>query len=286
LLPQVFPDSLELDGWSTEYLRKARPRLLDDLELSDQYIASTHKLLEIGSIPPLMTAALKHLGRDVTGVDVAPARFETCIRRLGLDIRPCDIERDPLPFQDATFDVIMMNEVFEHLRIDLIGTMAELTRVLRPGGRLLLCTPNLASYRGYVNLLLHQHASALGADPYKAFSKLRRLGHMGHVREYTAREVADFLSACGLEPLRAIYRGHPATRKERLATTLRPSLSPYVTILAVKPDKEEPVSPAEPPGELPRGSTVQRPTRAGAHVHETKDSRRAASAQQLGGSSG
>jgi SAM-dependent methyltransferase len=237
LLPTVVGDTADTTQWAQAYLHKARPRLLDDLELADTHIADGQKVLEIGCVPPLMTAALTRLGRDVIGIDIAPDRFGTFVRELELDIRTCDIEREPFPFEDATFDVVMMNEVFEHLRIDLIATISEVRRVMRPGGRLLLCTPNLSSYRGYANLLLHQHASALGARPFRAFSKLHEIGHVGHVREYTTREVVEFLTACGLEPISILHRGKPAGTKEWLASRLSASLLPYVTVISIRPQE-------------------------------------------------
>jgi SAM-dependent methyltransferase len=129
----------------------------------------------------------------------------------------------------------MMNEVFEHLRIDPITTLAEVVRVLRPGGRLLLSTPNLSSYRGYANLVRRGHAWAIAASPFVEYTKLRTLGHMGHVREYTPQEVGEFLYACGIRPTTLIFRGSPRTRKERLAVGVRRSLLPFFSIIAEKP---------------------------------------------------
>lgn len=50
------------------------------------------------------------------------------------------------------------------------------------------------------NLCKHDRRFLLGrsiADPVEEFGKLRNIGHMGHVREYSAREVAHFLDASG-----------------------------------------------------------------------------------------
>lgn len=46
-----------------------------------------------------------------------------------------------LPFEDAGFDGVLMNEVFEHVR-DEVGSLAEIFRVLRAGGHLVLISPN------------------------------------------------------------------------------------------------------------------------------------------------
>ena len=143
-----------------------------------------------------------------------------------------DFETASLPFADGTSRYAVMNEVFEHLRIDLIATMEEVPRVMAPGALLMLSTPNLFSYRGLRNLLLHRRAWAIAAEPYAAFTKLRTLGHMGHVREYTPRELRDFLSSVGFDVERVVHRGTPAGRFERTAVALSGRLRPYVSILA------------------------------------------------------
>lgn len=51
-----------------------------------------------------------------------------------------DLTRYPYPFQDEYFDYILMDNVIEHLD-DTVGVMAELHRILRPGGRLVLKFP-------------------------------------------------------------------------------------------------------------------------------------------------
>ena len=50
----------------------------------------------------------------------------------------CDITS--IPVEDARFDVVLCTEVLEHV-VDPVGTLKELTRVLRPGGKLLLSAP-------------------------------------------------------------------------------------------------------------------------------------------------
>jgi ubiquinone/menaquinone biosynthesis C-methylase UbiE len=68
----------------------------------------------------------------VIGVDNAPAMVARALER-GVDARPGDIER--LPFEHEAFDVVVCNWVLYHLQ-DLDRGLAELARVLRPGGRL------------------------------------------------------------------------------------------------------------------------------------------------------
>lgn len=50
-------------------------------------------------MPLLTTGALAELGYRVRAVDVAPERFAGAIARLDLDVRKCDVETEPLPFE-------------------------------------------------------------------------------------------------------------------------------------------------------------------------------------------
>lgn len=75
-----------------------------------------------------------------TGVDVEPRTLEVCRSRYPqARFEPCESYR--LPFPSESFDVVFATEVIEHV-LDTQAWLAELLRVLRPGGRLQLSTPN------------------------------------------------------------------------------------------------------------------------------------------------
>jgi SAM-dependent methyltransferase len=84
---------------------------------------------------------MREMGWHVTGVEPDDTAVLVAQRR-GLDIRRGSIERQGFP--DSCFDAVTMNHVIEHLP-DPIGTLRECRRVLKPGGKLVLFTPNGAS---------------------------------------------------------------------------------------------------------------------------------------------
>jgi SAM-dependent methyltransferase len=100
-----------------------------------------------------------------------------------------------LPLADGAADVVIMSELIEHL-VDPDGAVAEVRRVLRPGGSLLLSTPNLAAW--YNRGLL-----AVGIQPVFSEVSLRgvfgRPGRVvaGHLRLFTRRALTEFLTASG-----------------------------------------------------------------------------------------
>jgi SAM-dependent methyltransferase len=85
----------------------------------------------------------------------------------GLDISPdtdADIVHDldafPYPLEDSSFDHVLMQDVLEHVR-DPIRVIAELHRVLRPGGLLQLRTPHFSSALAYGDPSHSHYFSAL-----------------------------------------------------------------------------------------------------------------------------
>ncbi len=183
------------------YLRFHKERYSSDIEFIERYYRSG-RILEIGSHPYHLTYALKRLGYDVVGLDIDPSRYGHFIKKHGLDIVPCDIETKPLPFKDDTFQLIVFNEVFEHLRIDPIKTLLEINRVLSPGGIMILSTPNLYALHRILLFLIGRGIK----DPYGAFKQMHDIGHMGHLREYSVKEVRKFLVNTGFEFVDVQYK--------------------------------------------------------------------------------
>ncbi len=78
-------------------------------------------------------------GNSVVGLDVDPDALEKAAA-LGIEPVHADVE-EPLPFEGASFDVVVAGELFEHLRFP-DALVAEIARVLRPGGVLTGSVPN------------------------------------------------------------------------------------------------------------------------------------------------
>ena len=188
-------------------------RYCADLDLVND-LAPEGPLLDIGAAPCHMTAMLQHAGYPVVGLDLAPQRVAPLIRTLGLDVRACDVERETMPFADGHFAGALLCETFEHLRVDPALVLSETLRVLAPDGFLLLTTPNVYSLPSLARFLLGRSV----ADPLSEFGKLRALGHMGHVREYSAREVRRFVEASGfaIEWLDFRYDHANPSRRKRI----------------------------------------------------------------------
>jgi SAM-dependent methyltransferase len=160
--------TLEATGWERQartygdVVGRVTRRLVDPL-LDAAGVGPGRRVLDLATGPGYAAAAAVARGADVVAVDIAPAMVELA-RRLhpGLDVRLADAEA--LPFQDADFDAAVSNFVVPHLgRHDT--AVAELVRVLRPGGRLALTTwdtPDRARLQG---VFLEAFAAAGAGTP-------------------------------------------------------------------------------------------------------------------------
>jgi SAM-dependent methyltransferase len=83
-------------------------------------------------------AALRDRGAIVTGIDSSAKMMELARQRLGADadLRVADLA-NPLPFPDGAFDDVIASLVLHYLE-DWTAPLAELRRVLKPGGRLIV----------------------------------------------------------------------------------------------------------------------------------------------------
>jgi SAM-dependent methyltransferase len=107
------------------------------------------RYLEVGAGNGRTLLALESCYDELVATEYAPARVEQ-LQRLFADhprvrVLRNDLENERLEFPDDHFDTIAMSAVIEHL-VDPIRALGELRRLLRPGGRLLLDTPNIAKW--------------------------------------------------------------------------------------------------------------------------------------------
>ena len=177
------------------YLEVALRRFLYTLDLVPD---RKGKLLEIGSGPYYMTTLLqRHREYELTltnyyGAAYGMNGFQTLVDQAGnetkLDFANVDVERQRLPYEDESFDVVLLCEVLEHFVNDPLHGLNEIWRVLKVGGTLILTTPNVACIEHIARLLAGHNIF----DPYSGYGPNGR-----HNREYTVEEVEALLTHAG-----------------------------------------------------------------------------------------
>lgn len=117
-------------------------------------------------------------------------------RDLELEIHCCDAEAGNFPVPTESVNVVCAFEVLEHFSADPMGALAEVNRILVPGGILAISTPNIASSRSIVKILR-------GGNPnnWATYATDPVLSQVRHHREYTMTEIKQLAVAAGMEPV-------------------------------------------------------------------------------------
>lgn len=121
-----------------------RPGLRAHIDFSVMFLPAIHDgiLLEVGCGSGEMLKLMKELGWQVKGVDFDPSAVENA-RRKGLQVYLGTLEAQQFP--DNHFDAITMSHVIEHIH-DPLQLILECYRILKPGGHLVISTPNIGSW--------------------------------------------------------------------------------------------------------------------------------------------
>ena len=133
-------------------------------------------ILDIGCGNGGFSSRFIALGFTVHGVDLTDNQIAAA-RANGLLAKQHDIASSRLPYESETFDIVFAGEVIEHL-VDTTSFLKDVHRILKPGGCVILTTPNLASFENRVRILF-------GVYPIWVEYKLE--DGQGHVRAYTPR---------------------------------------------------------------------------------------------------
>ncbi len=133
------------------------------------------RLLDVGCASGELAQFLTAGGWKVEGLEREPAQVEAA-RRRGVSVQALDFGSQPFPCPASSFDVVVAGEILEHV-LDTDHVLGECARVLRPGGALIVTTPNLASFENRLRLLFGRYPMWMDID----------LKGTGHLRYYTPR---------------------------------------------------------------------------------------------------
>jgi len=161
-------------------LNYGRPIVRRFLEAARPY----HRVLDIGAGhgADLLTARAVQPDCALYAVEAWPPSVEL-LQRHGVEVVGLDLERDALPYEAATIDVVIANQILEHTK-EVFWIWHEIARVLRLHGQLILGVPNLASAHNRLLLLFGRQPSVI-----KTAS--------AHVRGFTRADLLHFLDqAC------------------------------------------------------------------------------------------
>lgn len=137
--------------------------------------ATEKKVLDYGCGSGYGTALISKSCSQITGVDISPEAVAYAQAHYNApNLSYLQIERAeaaPLPFPDASFDVVLSFQVIEHLQ-DVSVYLQEIERVLAPGGRVIIATP----------------------DRKNRLFSFQKPWNMWHLREYAQDQLKDTLA--------------------------------------------------------------------------------------------
>lgn len=168
-------------------------------------------LLDVGCGPGMMVRGLLDSRPGefrITALDRSPAMVQACARRAtgASNVRALVGRIEAMPLPDACFDVVLAMGVLEY--IDVSAALAEITRVTRPGGLVLVTMLNPASpYRFLEWNVYWPLLRALGAvETLLNVAPQRRHGRgKTGIRAYRERTLRHRMVAAGLRPVDAAY---------------------------------------------------------------------------------
>lgn len=140
----------------------------------------------------------------VLGLEIFPQQIKEAEAR-GVQVHRLDLEDGKIPIDDESIDLVVCNQVFEHLK-GIFDLASEIHRILRPGGHFIFSVPNVASLHNRLLLLF-------GAQP----TSIRLVGP--HVRAFSYRHTRHFLEnndlfavvrarGCGFYPFPIVLGRH------------------------------------------------------------------------------
>jgi SAM-dependent methyltransferase len=216
----------------------------------------TGKCLELGANPYFITWLLQEHtsldltlanyfgGEEGTGAQTMSWQAGDSRKSSTFSFDHFNMEESRFPYEDASFDVVLYCEIIEHLLMNPVHTLTEIRRVMKPGGLLVVTTPNVARLG---NVLAIADGRSI-YDPYSGFGPYGR-----HNREFSMMELLHLLEFAGFEhessfTADAHREDHTAHPKFAMAATLiadRPAHLGQYLFAAVRATKQpEPGLPA------------------------------------------
>lgn len=178
---------MDLAEFYDSYWRQADDTFdLERLDLIAKRVNPGEDVLEVDCGPGVLAVRMRQRGAAVTGTDLSIVAVERA-RAKGITAYVVDVDTQPLPFADASFDTVVSNSMMEH-RFFPERTLDECVRVLKPGGKFIACLPNVAHWICRWWLLT-------GRFPYVKNSPTDML----HIRFFTASEAKRLCRSRGLQ---------------------------------------------------------------------------------------
>lgn len=167
---------MNLSHYYDEYWRKHGDNFDHSrLKIIAERVGPGDDVLEVDCGPGVLATMIAQRGATVQGTDMSQVAVERAAAK-GIPCRHVDLDTETLPFPDGSFGVVVSNSAIEH-RFFSEKALAECLRVLKTGGKFIICLPNTAHWICRLWLLF-------GRFPYVRNSPIDET----HLRFFTVHE--------------------------------------------------------------------------------------------------
>ncbi len=184
------------------------------------------RVLELGSNPYIMTILMQRrfdFELELANFFAEGLNAAESVHAAELDGQPIEfpfrhfnIEQDVFPYPDRRFDCVLFCEILEHLLVNPDRAVSEMARIVRPGGYLVVSTPNATRLTNLFFL-------AMGRNIWDTYSPYGPYGR--HNREFTLAEVRGLLDRHGFDVAHVDVKNiQPLARRFTYVQKLRPSV--------------------------------------------------------------
>lgn len=205
----------------------------DRFEALVRWAGTGERVLDVGCGDGRVLYNLRGRFRELHGTEVSGERIASARKTLeGLDhhVHDGDVESG-IEYEDGLFDSVISADVVEHL-VDVRAALREMIRVLHPGGRLVLVTPNIASAKRRIKLLLGSFPATSGPREGLETEPVDGLLDGGHFHYFTFSMLDALLKQAGCTEVEP----HGIGKYGRLHDLYPSLLSGACVVVARKPD--------------------------------------------------
>ena len=189
------------DNFDWTYFNFHIDRYVDILKYIEHFInlksTSQLKILDVG--PSYQTVLLRNFFPNTTfdtlGFNHRANNLRPAEQHLYKDLN--QTLEEPIPKIVENYDLVLCCEVMEHIYTNPVHMLNFFGRMLKSQGVLFIQTPNAVAIHKRIKMLF-------GRNPYPKLEDNRQ----GHFREYTGREVKDFMNAANLKMEKIRYKNH------------------------------------------------------------------------------
>lgn len=174
----LYSDQKNLGNLADSVRIKKMLAIIDRLNLNDKNI------LDIGCYNGTFLSLIKNRNNNFFGIEASEWGLNKS-RQKGIEVNQYFFDdKTRLPYADGFFDVVVAGEIIEHI-YDTNFFLEEIQRILKPAGKLILSTPNIASLGRRIFLLF-------GINPIIELSP-NEPDSSGHIRYFTSKSLRQLL---------------------------------------------------------------------------------------------